>query len=129
MGEYNNGAKKLHGSLSKREIAREVFKKLDARNENGGIIEHVVPILARRKKKPMTEKQILAAVEAFFEEISLALACGDRVELRGFGSMMVRKRGAKIGRNPRTNELVNIPEKGWLHFRSSRELLKMIKTK
>ncbi len=63
-------------------------------------------------------------VELFFEQITTALVCGDRIELRGFGSMVVRKRNAKIVRNPKTLKQVNVDPKGSLYFRASKELLK-----
>ena len=47
-------------------------------------------------------------VATIFEEISGALASGDRVELRGFGAFSVRQREARSGRNPRTGETIQI---------------------
>ena len=41
-------------------------------------------------------------VSTIFDEISAALARGDRVELRGFGAFSIKKRDARLGRNPRT---------------------------
>ncbi|WP_039458190.1 HU family DNA-binding protein [Candidatus Jidaibacter acanthamoebae] len=64
----------------------------------------------------------------FFQEISVALICGDRIELRGFGSMSVKKRAAKVGRNPRTNQQLEVGNKGSLQFRPSKELLKKLNT-
>ena len=66
------------------------------------------------------------AVSAFFDNLSIALICGDRVELRGFGSMIVRKRSNKILRNPKTKEKVEVGNKGSLYFRPSRELTKRL---
>ena len=50
-------------------------------------------------------------VNTVFETISEALERGDRVELRGFGAFSLRKRKARIGRNPRTGESVNVAAK------------------
>ena len=54
--------------------------------------------------------------------ITDALARGDRVELRGFGSFETRHRTARKGRNPRTGEAVTVPEKAAVHFRAGKEL-------
>lgn len=65
-------------------------------------------------------------VEVFFDEIITALVCGDRVELRGFGSWVVRKRTGKVVRNPRTNDRIKVGDKGSLYFRASREFIKLL---
>lgn len=61
-------------------------------------------------------------VATVFEEISLALARGDRVELRGFGAFSVRARDARQGRNPRTGDEVEVPDKQVPHFKTGKEL-------
>jgi integration host factor subunit beta len=58
-------------------------------------------------------------VVTIFEQIAGALARGDRVELRGFGAFTVKRRGARIGRNPRTGEAVSVNAKGLPFFRTS----------
>ncbi len=54
-------------------------------------------------------RDVVRIVETVFDAISEALADGDRVELRGFGSFGVKVRGARQGRNPRTGKEVAIP--------------------
>ena len=61
-------------------------------------------------------------VATVFDEIAEALAKGDRVELRGFGAFSVKKRDARIGRNPRTGESVPVPEKHVPFFKTGKEL-------
>lgn len=61
-------------------------------------------------------------VATVFEEISAALARGDRVELRGFGAFSVRARDARQGRNPRTGDEVDVPDKHVPHFKTGKEL-------
>ncbi|HJM60154.1 MAG TPA: integration host factor subunit beta [Alphaproteobacteria bacterium] len=61
-------------------------------------------------------------VSTVFDEISDALARGDRVELRGFGAFSVKARAARVGRNPRTGEAVAVPEKFAPFFKSGKEL-------
>ena len=61
-------------------------------------------------------------VGAVFNEISAALARGDRVEMRGFGAFSVRPRAARMGRNPRTGEAVHVGEKYLPFFKTGKEL-------
>lgn len=61
-------------------------------------------------------------VDIVFDEISAALARGDRVELRGFGAFSVRKREARTGRNPRTGKPVEVEAKAAPFFRAGKEL-------
>ena len=49
-------------------------------------------------------------VATIFDQITGALARGDRVELRGFGAFTVKQRNARIGRNPRTGVVVSVSE-------------------
>jgi integration host factor subunit beta len=61
-------------------------------------------------------------VSAIFDEITNALSQGDRVELRGFGAFSVKHRDARIGRNPRTGEAVNVAEKRVPFFKTGKLL-------
>jgi integration host factor subunit beta len=61
-------------------------------------------------------------VGTIFEEISAALARGERVELRGFGAFTVKRRDARTGRNPRTGEAVPVDEKAVPFFKAGKEL-------
>lgn len=67
-------------------------------------------------------RDIERIVGTIFEEISAALARGDRVELRGFGAFSVRARGERIGRNPRTGDEVAVPNKVVPYFKTGKEL-------
>jgi integration host factor subunit beta len=60
-------------------------------------------------------------VDAIFDEIVTALARGDRVELRGFGSFSAKIRGGRVGRNPKTGATVQVPEKKIPHFRQGQK--------
>ncbi len=68
------------------------------------------------------QRDVERIVSTIFEEISAALARGDRVELRGFGSFSVKRRPARIGRNPRTGESVSVAEKYVPFFKTGKEL-------
>mgnify|MGYP001446472344 CR=1 FL=1 len=61
-------------------------------------------------------------VETIFDEISAAMARGARVELRGFGAFSVKHREARTGRNPRTGESVDVPEKSLPFFKTGKAL-------
>ena len=65
-------------------------------------------------------------VNTVFDQITEALANGDRVELRGFGAFSARRRQARTGRNPRTGESVSVDEKQVPFFKCGKELLSLI---
>ena len=61
-------------------------------------------------------------VNTIFQEIIEAMARGDRVELRGFGTFSVKKRDARNGRNPRTGEAVEVEQKHVPFFKTGKQL-------
>lgn len=67
-------------------------------------------------------RDVELAVSAVLEQISSALARGDRVEVRGFGAFSVRHRPARVGRNPATGERVEVAAKTVPHFRTGKQL-------
>ena len=68
------------------------------------------------------QRDIENIVNAILNEITLALANGDRVELRGFGAFSVKERKARVGRNPRTGAKVEVSEKAIPFFKTGKEL-------
>ncbi len=70
----------------------------------------------------MYQRDVERIVATIFDEISSALADGGRVELRGFGAFSVKARDARIGRNPRTGEVVNISRKFVPFFKAGKHL-------
>ncbi|PIE06570.1 MAG: integration host factor subunit beta [Rhodobacterales bacterium] len=68
------------------------------------------------------QRDVERIVSTVFEEIIEAMARGDRVELRGFGAFSVKKRDARIGRNPRTGEAVEVEEKHVPFFKTGKYL-------
>ena len=70
--------------------------------------------------------QARQAVEVFFSVMAEALDEGDRVEVRGFGSLSVREYGAYEGRNPRTGEPTHVGPNRLPFFKASRELLERL---
>jgi integration host factor subunit beta len=74
------------------------------------------------KNPHLYQRDIERFVSTILEEISRALARGDRVELRGFGAYSVKRRAARQARNPRTGEAVYVAEKHVPFFKTGKEL-------
>ena len=68
------------------------------------------------------QRDVERIVNTIFEEITDALANGDRVELRGFGAFSVKTRGSRVGRNPRTGEAVRVDQKKVPFFKTGKLL-------
>lgn len=68
------------------------------------------------------QRDVERIVNTIFDEITGAMSDGDRVELRGFGAFSVKKRDARIGRNPRTGETVHVEEKHVPFFKTGKLL-------
>jgi len=62
------------------------------------------------------------AVKMVLDAMSDALAQGDRIEIRGFGSFSLNYRPPRVGRNPKSGEKVHVPEKYVPHFKAGKEL-------
>ena len=75
-----------------------------------------------RKETNLTKTQADQVVDLFFDEMSKALAAGDRVEIRGLCSIYVKKYKAYTGRNPKTGELIKVPAKKLPFFKCGKEL-------
>ena len=74
-------------------------------------------------------RDVEKVVDAILDETVAALARGDRVELRGFGSFSARIRGGRIGRNPKTGATVHVAEKKILYFRQGQRMRKRLNGK
>jgi integration host factor subunit beta len=70
----------------------------------------------------LVQRDIEVIVSTIFNEITAALARGERVELRGFGAFTVKRRDARTGRNPRTGAAVPVDEKAVPFFKAGKEL-------
>ena len=70
----------------------------------------------------LTQREIETAVNAFYGSITDHLASGGRVELRGFGAFSARSRDARVGRNPRTGEAVDVDAKRVPYFKPGKEM-------
>ncbi len=84
-------------------------------------------ILRLSKKFPnLYQRDIEKIVNSILNEISSALKSGGRVELRGFGAFSIRKREARIARNPKNGKEVRIGERHAIYFRTGKELREKI---
>ena len=68
------------------------------------------------------QRDVERIVSTIFDEIAAALSGGDRVELRGFGAFSVKRREARLGRNPRTGDSVHVGEKRIPFFKTCTQL-------
>lgn len=68
------------------------------------------------------QRDVERIVNTIFDEVTNAMARGDRVELRGFGAFSVKKRDARVGRNPRTGETVEVEQKFVPFFKTGKLL-------
>ncbi|MEM6457572.1 MAG: integration host factor subunit beta [Acidobacteriota bacterium] len=74
----------------------------------------------------LTKKHAEVIVNTVFESIVASLHEGEKIELRGFGSFRIRQRNARIGRNPKTGEKVNVPAKRIPYFKPGKELKELL---
>lgn len=74
------------------------------------------------KVKTLSLKDSEIIVNTIFDSMTEALATGDRIEIRGFGSFQVKERRPREGRNPRTGEKVSVEEKKVPFFKVGKEL-------
>ena len=74
----------------------------------------------------LTKKQTEIIVNMMFDSIKDALAAGDKIEIRGFGSFRIRSRRNREGRNPKTGESVSVPQKRVPFFKAGKELKELV---
>jgi len=77
---------------------------------------------ALKEQAGLTKNESVAVVDVFFNEMSQAMARGDRVEIRGLCSFYVKQYKAYTGRNPKTGEPVKIQAKHLPFFKCGKEL-------
>ncbi len=85
-------------------------------------------LVASISKKTGVEKvDVIQTLEAFFEEVKGALAQGENVYIRGFGSFVVKKRARKIGRHIKKNIAIEIPEHYIPAFKPAKVFVEQVK--
>lgn len=70
----------------------------------------------------LSSKDVELAIKTMLEQMSQALATGDRIEIRGFGSFSLHYRAPRVGRNPKTGQSVRLDGKFVPHFKPGKEL-------
>jgi len=78
------------------------------------------------EKSGLSKKDSEKAVNATLEVITTALEAGEKVQLVGFGVFEVKSRGARVGRNPRTKEEIEIPASRIPQFKAGKALKEAI---
>jgi integration host factor subunit beta len=81
----------------------------------------LIDILAREQSH-LAYRDVELAVKSMLEHMSQALASGERIEIRGFGSFSLHFRPPRIGRNPKTGDSVALSGKYVPHFKPGKEL-------
>ncbi|MBQ1251808.1 MAG: HU family DNA-binding protein [Firmicutes bacterium] len=74
----------------------------------------------------LTKKDSELAVNAFVNQVTEALKKGDKVSIVGFGSFEVKCRNARVGRNPKTKETINIPASKAPAFKAGKQFKESI---
>lgn len=75
-----------------------------------------------QKVEGLTRKQVETICNIIFEGMTNALVNNEKIELRGFGNFIVKKRKARTARNPKTGEQVQLPPKRVVHFKLGRPM-------
>jgi integration host factor subunit beta len=106
----------------------EIFFDSSSGLSNQGAIMTKSDLIAQVAKgnRNLNRKEVEALVDVIFDAITDTLLKGDRVEIRGFGSFKVKQREARVGRNPRTGEAVQIPAKRVPLFKVGKKLQEMV---
>jgi integration host factor subunit beta len=74
----------------------------------------------------LTKKHAEIIVNTVFDSIVDSLRTGEKIELRGFGSFRIRRRGSRLGRNPKTGDKVEVPPKRIPYFKPGKELKELL---
>ena len=85
------------------------------------LINHVAEKIPGARKK---DAEVI--INTIFSRMTEALASGDRIEIRGFGSFHLRKRKSRVGRNPKSGEQVNVDQKKVPFFKAGKNLKKLV---
>ncbi len=74
------------------------------------------------EQNQLSTKDVELAVKMILDHMATALAGGERIEIRGFGSFSLHYRAPRLGRNPKTGEKVELAGKYVPHFKPGKEL-------
>jgi integration host factor subunit beta len=77
----------------------------------------------------LSSKEVESAIREILEQMAGTLQSGERIEIRGFGSFSLHHRAARVGRNPKTGEKVELLGKSVPHFKPGKELRERVNNK
>ena len=83
-------------------------------------------ISAIKEKTSLSRKDAETVIDTFFDTITQSIVSGGRVEIRGFGSFMVKDYKPYVGRNPKTGSQIQVPPKKLPFFKVGKELKEMV---
>jgi DNA-binding protein HU-beta len=90
--------------------------------KEGAVMTKSDLVAAIAEKAGIRKKDAEAALNAFIEVVTEALKNGDKVEIRGFGTFLMKERAPRTARNPRTGEKVEVPAKLSPAFKPGKDL-------
>ena len=99
---------------------------MSTRVANNGTLTRAALVEQVAHAAGLAKKRAEVIVDALFGSIAEALRQGEKVELRGFGSFRLRRRGPHSARNPRTGDRVDVPSKRVAYFKPGKELKELI---
>jgi DNA-binding protein HU-beta len=79
------------------------------------------------EKTGIPKIEVIMTIEAFFKEVKDTMKSGNNIYVRGFGSFILKKRAAKIGRNIKKNEAIAIPAHHIPAFKPAKDFLNEVK--
>lgn len=88
----------------------------------------LIEVIAREQGH-LAYRDVELAVKCMIEQMSQALASGERIEIRGFGSFSLHYRPSRVGRNPKTGDAVSLAGKHVPHFKPGKELRERVNSK
>ena len=88
----------------------------------------LIEVIAREQSH-LAYRDVELAVKCMIEQMSQALASGERIEIRGFGSFSLHFRPPRVGRNPKTGDSVELNGKYVPHFKPGNELRERVNLK
>lgn len=99
-----------------------VAEKLTSEIDAGRVTRQDIVRRVASRGKGVYAKDVQSLVDILFREMTEALANGDRIEIRGFGTFTVKHREARTARNPKTNAKVQLDSRFVPYFRAGKEL-------
>ena len=101
---------------------------LEDQADNKMTKSELIEVIAREQSH-LAYRDVELAVKCMIEQMSQALASGERIEIRGFGSFSLHFRPPRVGRNPKTGDSVELNGKYVPHFKPGKELRERVNMK